>query len=45
MLIFSRDLNPEGVFLAATSPDATRGSLDDSIGVWLTTNLNRKVSP
>ena len=32
---FIGDLNPEGIFLAATSPDATRGtSLDDSIGVW-----------
>ena len=32
---FIGDLNPEGMFLAATSPNATRGtSLDDSIGVW-----------
>lgn len=32
---FIGDLNPEALFLAATSPDATRGvSLDDSIGVW-----------
>ncbi|KAH7417121.1 hypothetical protein BKA64DRAFT_701907 [Cadophora sp. MPI-SDFR-AT-0126] len=38
---FIGDLNPEGMFLAATSPDATRGpSLDDSIGVWLNSSLN-----
>ncbi|KAK0118980.1 hypothetical protein ONS95_007847 [Cadophora gregata] len=38
---FIGDLNPEGIFLAATSPDATRGaSLDDSIGVWLNSSLN-----
>ena len=39
------DLNPESIFLAATSPDATRGaSLDDSIGVWLTSTLSRRGS-
>ncbi|PVH88399.1 hypothetical protein DL98DRAFT_580807 [Cadophora sp. DSE1049] len=38
---FIGDLNPEGIFLTATSPDATRGaSLDDSIGVWLNSSLN-----
>merc|ERR1712225_79970 len=38
---FIGDLNPEGMFLAATSPNATRGtSLDDSIGVWLNSSLN-----
>ena len=31
---FLGDLNPEGIFLAATSPDATRGMSKDSIGVW-----------
>ena len=31
---FIGDLNPEGIFLAATSPDATRGVSNDSIGVW-----------
>jgi hypothetical protein len=31
---FIGDLNPEGLFLAATSPDATRGVSNDSIGVW-----------
>jgi hypothetical protein len=31
---FIGDLNPEAVFLAATSPDATRGVSNDSIGVW-----------
>lgn len=31
---FIGDLNPEGIFLAATSPDATRGMSKDSIGVW-----------
>jgi hypothetical protein len=40
---FIGDLNPEAIFLAATSPDATRGtSLEDSIGVWLNTNLSQK---
>ncbi|KAG4439878.1 hypothetical protein IFR05_004654 [Cadophora sp. M221] len=43
---FIGDLNPEGVFLAATSPDATRGaSLDDSIGVWLNSSLNNHGGP
>ncbi|KUJ22504.1 uncharacterized protein LY89DRAFT_664320 [Mollisia scopiformis] len=32
---FIGDLSPEGIFLAATSPDATQGG---SVGVWLTTN-------
>ncbi len=32
---FIGDLNPDGIFLAATSPDATRGDVNDSIGVWL----------
>lgn len=32
---FIGDLNPEGIFLAATTPNATRGiSSDESIGVW-----------
>jgi hypothetical protein len=31
---FIGDLNPEGIFLAATSPNATRGVSNDSIGVW-----------
>ncbi|KAH6709444.1 hypothetical protein BKA61DRAFT_614263 [Leptodontidium sp. MPI-SDFR-AT-0119] len=43
---FIGDLNPEGIFLAATSPDATRGaSLDDSIGVWLNSSLNSHGGP
>jgi hypothetical protein len=42
---FIGDLNPEGIFLAATSPDAIRGSSGDaSIGIWLTTALNRTAS-
>lgn len=42
---FIGDLNPEGVFLAATSPDTTRGnSVNDSVGVWLNTALNRRAS-
>ncbi|KAH7364392.1 hypothetical protein BKA65DRAFT_491203 [Rhexocercosporidium sp. MPI-PUGE-AT-0058] len=43
---FIGDLNPEGIFLAATSPNATRGaSLDDSIGVWLNTSLSKHGPP
>ncbi|KAE9381403.1 hypothetical protein N431DRAFT_440265 [Stipitochalara longipes BDJ] len=38
---FIGDLNPEGVFLAATSPDASRGVSNDSIGVWLSSTLSR----
>ncbi|CZR50816.1 uncharacterized protein PAC_00690 [Phialocephala subalpina] len=30
---FIGDLSPEGIFLSATSPDATRGG---SVGIWLT---------
>jgi hypothetical protein len=42
---FIGDLSPEGIFLAATSPDTTRGaSMNDSIGVWLTTTLSRRAS-
>lgn len=33
---FIGDLNPAGVFLAATSPNSTRGeSLSESVGLWL----------
>jgi len=38
---FIGDLNPKGVFLAATSPDATRGVSNDSIGVWLSSTLSK----
>ena len=38
---FIGDLNPEGLFLEATSPDATRGG---SVGIWLTSNASNKVS-
>ncbi|KFY82221.1 hypothetical protein V500_10714 [Pseudogymnoascus sp. VKM F-4518 (FW-2643)] len=42
---FIGDLSPEGIFLAATSPDANRGaSMGDSVGVWLTNTLNRRAS-
>ena len=42
---FIGDLSPESIFLAATSPDATRGvSMKDSIGVWLTNTLGRRAS-
>lgn len=43
---FIGDLNPEAVFAAATSPNYTsRGaSLEDSIGVWLTSNPNGQSS-
>lgn len=42
---FIGDLNPEAIFLAATTPDATRGTtLEDSIGVWLTTKLDSRGS-
>ncbi len=39
---FIGDMCPEGVFLAATSPDTTRA--DDSIGIWLTSTLNKRAS-
>ncbi|KAF8866447.1 hypothetical protein BDZ45DRAFT_578322 [Acephala macrosclerotiorum] len=38
---FIGDLSPEGIFLSATSPGATRGG---SVGVWLTTNSNKTTS-
>jgi hypothetical protein len=42
---FIGDLSPESIFLAATSPDATRGiSMNDSVGVWLTSALSRRAS-
>jgi hypothetical protein len=37
---FIGDLSPEGIFLAATSPGATRGG---SVGVWLTANASNTV--
>lgn len=41
---FIGDLNPEGIFLAATSPGSTRGaSSNDGVGVWLAKALNGKV--
>jgi hypothetical protein len=42
---FIGDLNPEGIFLAATSPEATRRpSQNDSIGIWLAEKLTEKAS-
>jgi hypothetical protein len=39
---FIGDLSPESIFLAATSPNATRGvSLNDSVGVWLSSTLTK----
>lgn len=41
---FIGDLVPESVFLAASSPDATRGtSMEGSVGVWLRSTLNKKL--
>ncbi|KAI9643853.1 hypothetical protein NHQ30_007204 [Ciborinia camelliae] len=39
---FIGDLNPESIFLAATSPDAIRNVLPDSVGVWLSSTLGKK---
>lgn len=40
---FIGDLNPEGVFLAATSPETTQGDTSsDGIGVWLAKALTKK---
>ncbi|KAF7874346.1 hypothetical protein EAF04_003018 [Stromatinia cepivora] len=39
---FIGDLNPESIFLAATSPDAIRGVLPDSVGVYLSSTLGKK---
>ncbi|KAH8647557.1 hypothetical protein BGZ60DRAFT_570332 [Tricladium varicosporioides] len=42
---FIGDLSPESILLAATSPDTTRGaSMNDSVGVWLTSTLSRRGS-
>ena len=42
---FIGDLVPESVFLAASSPDATRGSsMEGSVGVWLRSTLNKKIA-
>lgn len=39
---FIGDLNPEGVFLAATNPESARGSSSShSIGVWLAEKLDQ----
>jgi hypothetical protein len=39
---FIGDLNPEGMFLAATSPTATTGAdKADRIGIWLTERLSK----
>jgi hypothetical protein len=39
---FIGDLNPEGIFLAATSPTATTGAdKADRIGIWLTERLSK----
>lgn len=41
---FIGDLNPESIFLAASSPDATRGSsMEDSVGVWLRSTINKRL--
>ncbi|RDW91650.1 hypothetical protein BP5796_02815 [Coleophoma crateriformis] len=38
---FIGDLSPAGVFLAATSPNTTRGlSVNNSVGIWLAKALN-----
>lgn len=43
---FVGDLNPEGVFLAATSPETTRNtSSTDDIGVWLAERLSKRAVP
>ena len=39
---FIGDLNPESIFLAATSPDAIRGVLPDSVGVFLSSKFGKK---
>lgn len=40
---FVGDLNPEGIFLAATSPSTTRGPAQpDQIGVWLSEKPSRE---
>lgn len=39
---FIGDLNPESIFLAATSPDAIQGVLPDSVGVFLSSTLGKK---
>ncbi|QSZ32955.1 hypothetical protein DSL72_002538 [Monilinia vaccinii-corymbosi] len=39
---FIGDLNPESIFLAATSPDAIRNVLPDSVGVWLSSTLGKR---
>lgn len=39
---FIGDLNPESIFIAATSPDAIRNVLPDSVGVWLSSTLGKK---
>ncbi|KAM3082702.1 hypothetical protein ACMFMF_002357 [Clarireedia jacksonii] len=39
---FIGDLNPESIFLAATSADTTRGVSLDSVGVWLSTKIGKK---
>lgn len=40
---FIGDLNPEGVFLAATNPESTRNTSSvDSIGVWLADKLSKR---
>ncbi|KAB8290811.1 hypothetical protein EYC80_008448 [Monilinia laxa] len=39
---FIGDLNPESIFLAATSPDAIRNALPDSVGVWLSSTLGKR---
>ncbi|KAH6665929.1 hypothetical protein B0J14DRAFT_678508 [Halenospora varia] len=42
---FIGDLSPESILLAATSADTTRGaSMNDSVGVWLTSTLSRRGS-
>ena len=40
---FIGDLSPEGILLAATSPDSMRGtSLNDHVGIWLANSLNNR---
>ncbi|ESZ98224.1 hypothetical protein SBOR_1400 [Sclerotinia borealis F-4128] len=39
---FIGDLNPESIFIAATSPDAIRGVLPNSVGVFLSSSLGKR---
>ena len=39
---FIGDLNPEGIFLTAMSPNAIRSAVDDGVGVWLAKALTSK---